>query len=765
MSPKSKNTRKNTRILVDKNPKVIKRNITRITRTNSSNIQLPSNENYMSRPTQMKIYKFTTTGKFTNDDIKDLTKQLYTEEFKQNMDNNIRLRIDLDIYYNHTHFSQDNFFVKNYNILEPVAFNVSPEKKFYSDDGEDFDDLRIDTFYLQVYQTKRPRGNGKNGDSFCFWKCIKDYINPIYRGDYTKLISYINDQITKQQQEGFNNLELLDKNGTVYIDDLPTIEYYTDISFTVSGDETYRADRIEDISQRKQRHIFLTLKKNHFTLDKTEELKEKLKENVNKSIKRKFDETLISPKYVIAKEYINPNNEYEDDILVVYRYNIEFENFEYLPNPDPSILSDGQSISLFMSKVRQFMNDTKNKMNSFECFIQFIYCIRQIHDHNKFFNLFQFKNIAHFVRHHIHNYLKTINTDALLEPITKEEYDILQLTSGQLVKTDKNIDSSNMFHYDQTSSYPYMLIRNELDIKNESSDNKYNNFLFDPNDYFKLFKRKQLDLLYIPLKQCKYYEYPDLQKYIVQDIKKYDLRYGIYNVEITIHKDSPYAKFFKVNAYNQYTHWDLYIAYAIGADFKVLSNRILMWRKQVCDKKTKKKTNPNELMESYKIFSNYINQLFLIRKILDDNVLIKKLLSTIHGSLIQTHNTKKSIKKTKYDEETDTLFCDFDTNDTNKLYFDRLLLNINKEETKFRFTNDDFYLSPLARLRPFLYAYQRYFFFFCVFKPLTDKGYKIYKIFTDGFYTDKRIPKFDELTERFKDNKQIGLILYDPPKK
>ena len=144
--------------------------------------------------------------------------------------------------------------------------------------------------------------------------------------------------------------------------------------------------------------------------------------------------------------------------------------------------------------------------------------------------------------------------------------------------------------------------------------------------------------------------------------------------------------------------------------------------------------------------------------------------STIHGSLIAEHK----IKKYALEDEKDEHNCIIDDTDEEVLFFDDMHYNEKNNTLNFGCIPGDFYFSPFARLKPFLYSYQRYFFFFCVFKPLIDRGVGIYKIYTDGFYADKRIPEFDELTDylnqvddqgqKNEGGKRLGAIVYEEKK-
>ena len=757
------------RINVNRNEKRVRNSI----RTNSQNIRMTNPDNTI---TEFRIYRFRRpeiadgrdVAPFTNADIRNLTLDLY-DEFKTSSNaENARMQFNLDVYTDNIRFHQNNLIFRNFGERNAIVSDIAPEKKYFSEtDDTDLDDWNINTFYIQTYKTYRPFGNGKDGKGFCFWDCIKDYINPIYLGNYKKLIANLNEFIKNDNLE----YQPLSEEGTVYIDQIPFIEKKIGISFTVyeNGKEVIYQTKFPQM-----RHINLNLKDNHFTIKKEE------KTYKSEYLKNVFKERIISPKYVIAYAFENEYDKqtkkpkFDEDILVLYRYNIEHPGYCRIPNPRWSEYMEKNAIKVKMTQVRGCINEAMSEKSNYECFIKYINCIRQIREISfryntlqqgkdySYFDLFKFKKIAHFLRHHIHNYIKKINLDLKLEEITENEFNRISKTSGQLVKTDCKFETdwSKWFHYDQKSSYPYMLMRNDMQCKNDLEKNQHSKFLFDPNDFKSIFnstKKNPLNvddnILYIPLKQGEVYEMKNMEKFLKNNIKNMDLRYGIYHVEVIFkdYENNKYNGLFRFNPDNYYTHFDLMVAYAIDkeVEFKLVDNKILWWRKE-------------NRIESFKIFSNYIQQMYLIRLWLDDNPLVKCLLSQIHGSLCQKN--RKTTKEEELDEEElkeiDEDTFELNPNEINGI-FEKFWVNTNTEELQIKTVKKGFYYSPLARLRPFLFSYQRYFFFFYVFKPLIDNGYQVKKIFTDGFYVDKRIPKFDEL-EKQSTQKHIGMIYYDP---
>lgn len=355
-----------------------------------------------------------------------------------------------------------------------------------------------------------------------------------------------------------------------------------------------------------------------------------------------------------------------------------------------------------------------------------------------------FKNFASFLRFKIHSVLSTVNIFKFIDSeITKEEYEIFSQCKGQLVKMEseefmkKNKDK--LFHYDQTSSFPYMFCRTEIDVVNDSK-----NFLLPTG--------QKLDLLLVPIKKCQIYEWDikkydlkDLTKFLLKDINNHKLRYGIYNVKIDI--PLKYQKIFRTNENNYYTHFDLYCAYDCGATIELLSPKVMYWNKHT------KSNEAKELYPSCYLFGWYLRKTFKLRMEHKENPLFKPLISQFHGALFEKDLYDKYQPNTEPIEE--EFFENFKT-----YYFVRdrtgKINDINNFTRRLQYISSDYYKSPFARVKPFLYSYQRYFFFYCVFKPLIDSGYHIYHILTDGFYTDKPIPQFDKNTE-----KKLGVILRD----
>ena len=403
-------------------------------------------------------------------------------------------------------------------------------------------------------------------------------------------------------------------------------------------------------------------------------------------------------------------------------------------------LSGPKSISISLDEIKKIFGDYVNN------YVE-LYNILSNND-KQLFSLNKFQNFASFIRFKIHSVLSTVNIFNFIDnKITKEEFEIMEKCKGQLVKMESDEfmkrNKDKLIHYDQTSSFPYMFCRNDIDVANDSK-----NFLFSPDTLDKL------DILWVPLKQCSIYDWDKDKKYTLdklteflkREIGRHKLRYGIYNVKIS-NVPEKYQKIFKINNENYYTHFDLYCAYDCGATIELLSPKVMYWNKHT------KPNEPKELYPSCYLFGWYLRNTFKLRMEHKNNPLFKPLISQFHGALFEKDFYDKYQPNTEPIEE--ELYENF------QIYYfvrDRTgkIKDINNFTRRLQYISSEYYKSPFARVKPFLYSYQRYFFFYCVFKPLIDNGYKIYHILTDGFYTDKPIPQFDKNTE-----KKLGVILRD----
>ena len=631
---------KRKRILVNKEPTWLDK-AQRVKRYSSTVQEIHNKEKYRNRPSRMQIFRFITRDRFNEKDIDNYTTQLMKQYLHfYSDDKNAQVRLDVDIFTPRTRYSQKGYKTKYFGNTKFMTNTLSLLDKFESGEFQevDFSRLNIRSFYVYAYITQRQGGKGVGDNKYCFWNCIKDFIvdfDLIFNGKVEKLVEYVNKCI--QNNREYENCELCDTTeGKVNTDQIDTILSIlkTDLSITVYGplpeDATYNnkyIDGREIIFKSKveqKRNLNLILQDEHYTIGKN---KGKV---YNEKMEKVFKEKLVSPKYIVCKDFINPEDKYAENILVLYRYHINTGEFDYIDNPTHFHLygndddkSNGKSTRITMDYLRKLLNDETS--DGLTVFITYIKMIEQLKRFNKYFNLFKFKNISHFIRHFIHNQVKKINLDDKFQPITENEYKIYSLTKGQLQRPDNSVDVSKMYHYDQTSSYPYMLKRGPIDVKNECKPRKagetYNMFLFNQREYRKLFSVEKMDLLCLPLIQPHYNENTKKFDYLKRNIQHHELHYGIYPVKIILPEDNKYKKFFVENKDNYYTHWDLMVAYAmdpVNVKFEPIDNfRYLYWIKT-------NKTQP-EIIETCEIFQSYVRQMFLTRKTLNDSNLPKRL--------------------------------------------------------------------------------------------------------------------------------------------
>ena len=767
-------------IKVNKNQQRLTLNGKTITKSNSKQIVYARNANYRHLPTRSQIYKFKTTDYFTEQDIKQLTSQLYSSE---NWFNNPDYKTTIDLeFFNNGKFKINNFYVKNTGSKTYFPKAILTASKCGYDEEENINDIELNTFYLTI-NSFSSSGYGKDDDDgWCFWKCIRPYLDPKWSGNYKNLVKKLNAHIEKHkliEKKAIN--ELLDeKRGNVKLLQLNFISTMLNIKFIVNFGKinSFTTNAKEEYKQT----LYLTLENEHYEIDtskinaKTDNEQFRIQKIARNCICAYYDET-IKDLDVKSRVYLT--------------YNFKTNIYDTIENPEYNIYKENHVYNI--EEIKRIYGTTykKEKLDNenltveqfySNCFQRFINDVNELKEDN--YDLTKYRSIAFFIKDYIYNLLnKKLYNDyqtysEVVENIAKYEYNWIKLVSGQLQKPDKQIPDeqfTKMFHYDQTSSYPYMLKRHKDEIKYDNQ-----NFLFNYEDFNEIFNNSDrkttlnLGLLYIPFTSAnedetfERYKNEITREYWVADIKKHKLRYGLYNIKINIPEDNKYYKFFKFNEHNIYTHYDLYVAYAMRPQedtFEIIKKKRLYWRTQrgyTETKEGKKIFKETQCWKTSDIFSTYINTTFEKRNKYPQNKLIKQFISRIHGVLceINKFNYKDDLHINTISDEVDEIA--FENKDF-QLYYNEFYCS-KEENGKYGFIKEGFYKSPLARIKPFIYAYQRYFFFFCVFKPLVDGGCHIYRIYTDGFYCDKRIDKFYQYSLTYKDTKKkiLGQILEDP---
>lgn len=261
-----------------------------------------------------------------------------------------------------------------------------------------------------------------------------------------------------------------------------------------------------------------------------------------------------------------------------------------------------------------------------------------------------------------------------VDPIEQYEFEILEKTvRGPYYFKPRNGKYKKGYEEDQKSSYPFFLHHQKF-------------FIPIKKGTLKTITQKEFN-------QLEYFTY------------------GCYHCDISEHKK------FKHNPKEWYTHFDLQIAKKLNCEIKIFEDgepNILSYAMEGENKR---------IIPSSTIFKNYIDLVYKLKNEHPDCILFKSLISTIHGALCQVVRKYHKIDKNSSTEST----CDIGDHIYNKTI---------KNSTGWMaetFDVNKFYLTNLARLKPFLYAKQKAY----MFEHVIDKYYDNILFFcTDGFILD-----------------------------
>ena len=249
------------------------------------------------------------------------------------------------------------------------------------------------------------------------------------------------------------------------------------------------------------------------------------------------------------------------------------------------------------------------------------------------------------------------------------------------------------------------------------------------------------------------------QDKFMKKLSKGKLKYGVYNVKITIkecnNKTSPsqFYKKFSFSSDDWYTHIDLSYAYSqkdnFELDFKI-NEQTKDYNTMIYDK--------DDLIDSKVIFESWYDKLKSMKD-KNKNMLIKHLMSSIWGYLCEH-------KKLYYNQEEFMKLDDEDVSDTTdkhetkyKILKEKMSID-SDDNIKINFTlidKEEPYKYNIARMKPFLMSYCRCF----VAEMIDREGIlnDIIRIHTDGIVLNRK-HEFKDEYKPLKESKTTGNILW-----
>ncbi len=550
-----------------------------------------------------------------------------------------------------------------------------------------------DVKYLYLHVFFDYIGGDNDKDGYCFWKLINNY-PPIKGNNY---IGFLNSK---------SNIYNYDINGTVTENDLENIEKQFKISLFVTGDIYYSTKITNPKGEFK-----LIFQGNHWEINANDQPKikcEKIKLDgfefkeyvyINGEIrkKNKKDEIkklkIINDKEIIQITKIKSNQILENQEETLTEY---INQYEELKEKTTIITKQNKEYSLDLLQYSNVNALIRHKIN-----------LKNKHLLVEPVQGYEYKIMESAKWGQYSMPLTTFNANEELINATKEKYEIVNN------KTLNNYVSENYYHYDVVSCFPYILSADNLNIPFINS--------------------KQLK---IPLTAGKF-EHKKLE-YFEKDLNNKTLKYGYYKCEIIKSTNNPFNKFIR-STNEWYTNIDLYLIKDIMKFGDKDENGQIILKD---DENNFMSANQTETINSNNIFGSYINEIIKLKQENPTNIIIKSLLSRLHSAFIQ-YDKRKEIHKEENIIDGAIIYENLKSTD--------YITELDQNGSSVIIDTTQPFKSPLARLKCWLYAYQRAFMWNAI-KPYL-KTNQIVQLLADGFYSDKPIREFD------KNSKEIGNII------
>lgn len=290
---------------------------------------------------------------------------------------------------------------------------------------------------------------------------------------------------------------------------------------------------------------------------------------------------------------------------------------------------------------------------------------------NGAYNLYKSGSLKRAARHRFIELNKTLIPEKLT--LQEEEW-ISKASMGSLIWAKNGYDGE-AYEYDINSAFSYVL-----------TDQKF----------------------MIPIKRGKF------KKLTNEEFKKLKFfEFGIYRA----HVKTVNYRLFKTNKKNYYTHYDLTRAKELGYEIKLIEDG-----------------NPNVLSyagASMKVngnvaFGKYVSELYELKKKYPNEVIFKKLLNILWGTLCEKNRFKIYVNSTK----------PTNIEETNVEAMVPLRGSVEPDEySVIGIHEDSYYDTPYARLEPFLLSRTR-----CLLSRLIEPHIEnIIRVHTDGFYSSKQL--------------------------
>ena len=300
--------------------------------------------------------------------------------------------------------------------------------------------------------------------------------------------------------------------------------------------------------------------------------------------------------------------------------------------------------------------------------------------------------IGFYLPKHVNQYLDS--KKLIVNPILESEFDLLEnATHGPFIYSVPNT-YTDVYGYDIKSNYPYILAFSDFKI---------------PID---------------PPSSCHTFTSDQVNKWRIGSVS-YGLYHCVIDWDYDHHKcvgsklSRKPVSYIKYES-DWYTHYDLEMSKSMGITITMIQN----------DKPNYYKYDPKKLIKASDLFHRYLNWILGVRRHNKDCILSKMLTSRLHGYL-----TSRNIKIDKLEDYQN--YCDNRIIKTVQLYKkdqlpDQLWVQ--------HIDPDNAYHSNFARMKPFLYAYQK----LDVWNRIKSKyNDRIIRFHTDGFLVQGKISEFE----------------------
>ena len=430
---------------------------------------------------------------------------------------------------------------------------------------DEFDTMKpsdtYSSFIIRMYITNRSGQGDENNTSHCFYEALRK-LHVFHTTPYETYEKFL------------KNYQQLPQDGSVSLTNIPFIEEKLCVCISVSGDDSYNSR----FSDRYNQHCYLTLKNNHYEVNKIPSKKQGMKRII--PFKNEMKLLII---------HDDENYFYTFDGKVVRKKPIEYKDGKKM---------EGNLKGYVYEKLRHMKNIDRTK-NLEEQMKEAYEYIKKEYDELKEitkgeFNPYNFSNLSSMIKFNAYKYAGRTHINDITEPIELYEFNRLEkATKGGFVDIhDKNTTYENGYGYDIVCAYPSIL---------------------NSKDFYVPVKKGTLTYL-----QPKYFN------------PEKELKYGLYNCKIANPKKK--GIHFIFNDSNWYTHYDIKLAMKQGLEIELIDspNNLIYWNIK-CSSKAKK---PAQAIQSNKIFNEYIWKLYSLKK-QHPNSTLKSCLSGLWGRLCE----------------------------------------------------------------------------------------------------------------------------------